>query len=243
LGYRLEEFVVDARTSPERLETILGARGVRGILIPPHHQGLRLPGFDWDVYSVVRIGYSMPEPRTHVVANDQMSSGRLAFEQVRARGYGRIGFVTSERFDHSTSGNFRAGFLAAQDAVHAPRRALAPFYVNESAGAGDARRLRSWLKAAAPDAVITTHPALRRLLAEIGVRVPDDLAVATTSVLDGNFDAGIDQNCAEIGSVAMRTLASLIHQNERGIPRLYRCVLVESRWVDGASLPLRVNRA
>lgn len=63
------------------------------------------------------------------------------------------------------------------------------------------------MKAAAPDAVITTHPALRRLFAEIGVRVPDDLAVATTSVLDGDFDAGIDQNCAEIGSVAMRTLA------------------------------------
>ena len=243
LGYRLEEFVVGAEISPGRLETILDARGVRGLLIPPHRAGLRLPGFGWDPYAVVRFGYSMPEPRAHVVANDQTSSGRLAFEQVRAHGYRRIGFVTSERFDHNTSGNFRAGFLAGQDALRQPRRALAPFYLGEPVGADDARRLKSWLKSAAPDAVISTHPALRRLLAEIGVRVPDDLAVATTSVLDGNFDTGIDQNCAEIGSVAMRTLAGLIHQNERGIPRLYRRVLVEGRWVAGTSLPSRVNPA
>lgn len=243
LGYRLEEFVAGADLSPERLQRILEARGVRGILIPPHPLGLRLPDFGWHAYSVVRFGYSMREPRAHVVANDQTSSGRLAVEHVRARGYRRIGFVTSLRFDDNTSGHFRAGFLAGQDRMPQPRRALAPFYLGEPVGADDARRLRSWLKAAAPDAVISTHPALRRLLAEIGVRVPDDLAVATTSVFDGNFDAGIDQNCDEIGSVAMRTLAGLVHQSERGIPRLYRRVLVEGRWVEGASLPTRVKPA
>jgi LacI family transcriptional regulator len=67
--------------------------------------------------------------------------------------------------------------------------------------------------------------------------VPRDLAAATTSMLDGNFDAGVDQNSHEIGQVAMRTLAGLIHQNERGIPRYCRRILVEGRWVDGASLP------
>lgn len=242
LGYRLEEFVVGPELSPERLEAILAARGVRGLLIPPHHRGLRLPGFGWAAYAVVRFGYSMSEPRAHVVANDQMSSARLAYEKVRARGYQRIGFVTSERFDQNTSGNFRAGFLAAQDAAGETRRALAPFYLAETLAAGDGTRLRGWLRTAAPDAVITTHPALRRLLTELGVRVPADLAVATTSVLDGNFDAGIDQNCTEIGSVAMRTLAGLIHQNERGVPALSRRVLVEGRWVDGASLPPRHAR-
>lgn len=242
LGYRLEEFVIGPEISPERVETILAARGVRGLLIPPHHQGLQLPGFGWHAYSVVRFGYSMPEPRTHVVANDQMSSGRLAYEQVRARGYRRIGFVTSERFDQNTSGNFRAGFLVAQDAARESCRVLAPFYLAEAVETTEVSRLRDWLKSATPDAVITTHPALRRLLGELGVRVPDDLAVATTSVLDGNFNAGIDQNCAEIGSVAMRTLAGLIHQNERGIPQLCRRVLVESRWVDGTSLPARSAR-
>ena len=241
LGYRLEEFSAGAGITPERLETILAARGVRGLLVPPHPTGLMLPGFSWHAFAVVRFGYSMPEPGAHVVANDQMGSARVAFEQAHARGYRRIGFVTSRRFDRNTRGNFRAGFLAAQDTAQLARRALAPFYLDEPAGPEDARRLRAWLKTAAPEAVITTHPALRRLLGEIGVRVPADLAVATTSVLDGNFDAGIDQNCVEIGSVAMRTLASLIHQNELGIPRHFRRILVAGQWVDGATLPSKIK--
>ncbi|MEN9637355.1 MAG: hypothetical protein RL077_5759 [Verrucomicrobiota bacterium] len=97
--------------------------------------------------------------------------------------------------------------------------------------------LRHWLAREHPDALITTLPTLRALLAKIGVRVPRDLAVATTSVLDGNFPAGIDQNCHEIGAVALRTLAGLIHQNERGVPAVFRRLLVEGRWIDGASLP------
>jgi LacI family transcriptional regulator len=239
LGYRLEEFVAGASMSGQRLEKILSARGVRGILIPPHHAGLALPEFAWPSYSVVRFGLSVPEPRAHVVGNDQMNSARLAFESVRERGYRRIGFVSSLRFDRDTGGHFRAGFLAAQDAALPPKQHLAPVYLEEPGAAADAERLRAWLKSVAPDALITTHPALRRLLTQIGVRVPDDLAVAATSVLDGNFDAGIDQNCLEIGGVAMRTLAGLIHQNERGIPQYCRRILVEGRWVDGASLPRR----
>lgn len=239
LGYRLEEFVAGADLSSERLEAILQARGVRGILIPPHRKELRLPDFRWQAYSVVRFGYSLPEPRAHLVSNDQMSSSRLAFERVRAHGYRRIGFVTSRRFDRDTGGNFRAGFLAAQDDARPGRKGLSPLYLGEPAGPEDARHLRGWLQSVAPDAVITTHSGLRPLLDQIGVRVPHDLGVAVTSVLDGNFDAGIDQNCTEIGCVAMRTLASLMHQNERGIPRFFRRNLVESRWVDGASLPPR----
>jgi hypothetical protein len=65
------------------------------------------------------------------------------------------------------------------------------------------------------------------------------VAVCATSVFDGNFDSGVDQNSTEIGHVAMRALAGLIHQNERGIPLYCRRILVEPRWVDGTSLPDR----
>jgi LacI family transcriptional regulator len=242
LGYRLDEVLGGRDVSPERLEKILHSRGVRGILIPPHRDGFSLQGFDWSKFSVVRLGVSVAEPRAHVVSNDQLNSARLAFERVRERGYRRIGFVTSRRFDHSTGGNFRAGFLAAQDAAVRPKQCIALLYLDEPTTADDVERVRSWLKSAAVDAVITSHPALRKLLGQIGVRVPADLGVAVTSVLDGNFDAGIDQNCLEIGRVAMRTLAGLIHQNERGVPQYCRRILVESGWVDGESLPRKSER-
>lgn len=242
LGYRLDEIVVGPGLSGERVQKILYSRGVRGILIPPHRDGFELARFDWSGFSTVRFGISVPEPRAHVVSNDQMNSAVLAYASVRAHGYRRIGFVTSQRFDQNTGGNFRAGFLAAQDATGRTKSRIAPLYLEEPATAKDAERLRAWLKSAAPDAVITSHPTLRQLLGQIGVRVPEDLAVAVTSVLDGNFDSGIDQNCREIGRVAMRTLAGLIHQNERGIPRYFRRVLVEGTWQDGSSLPKKRMR-
>jgi DNA-binding LacI/PurR family transcriptional regulator len=159
--------------------------------------------------------------------------------KVREHGYRRIGFVSSRVFDRNTGGNFRAGFLAVQDALLPLPEHLEPLILEETDAVLDERALRPWLAAWKPDAIIATDPRVHGMLSDFGLDVPRDLAAATTSMLDGNFDAGVDQNSHEIGQVAMRTLASLIHQNERGIPRYCRRILVEGRWADGASLPGR----
>lgn len=239
LGYRLEEFVVRPDLSPERLREILLARGVRGLLLPPHGNGLDLGAFDWGHFSVVRLGLSLASPRAHAVVCDQCDCGSLAYERAHAQGYRRIGFVSSPQFDRNTRGNFRAGFLRCQADLSPRRDHLPTLLLEENLAPASVTALRTWLSVAKPDAIITTLPTLRGLLAKAGFRVPRDLAVATTSVLDGNFPAGIDQNCHEIGAVALRTLAGLIHQNERGVPTVFRRILVEGRWVDGVSLPAR----
>lgn len=78
-------------------------------------------------------------------------------------------------------------------------------------------------------------------LGAAGYRVPEDVGLASTSLADCNCDCGVDQNSVEIGAVAMRTLAGLVHQNERGIPKHCRRILVEGRWIDGPSLPALVR--
>jgi LacI family transcriptional regulator len=97
------------------------------------------------------------------------------------------------------------------------------------------------LKKYKPDAILTDVSELPGLLKKIGCKIPDDLGLATTSVLDGNADAGIDQNSKEIGKVAIQLLISLINHNERGIPRVCREVLVEGQWVDGKTLPPKLG--
>ncbi|HEU5396985.1 MAG TPA: hypothetical protein VFV81_07450, partial [Verrucomicrobiae bacterium] len=101
----------------------------------------------------------------------------------------------------------------------------------------DERLLRSWLDQQRPDAILTDVGELRDLLQRVGAAVPRDVGLAALSVLDGNADAGIDQNSEEIGRVAVQLLISLINHNERGIPHICREVLVEGRWVDGKTLP------
>jgi LacI family transcriptional regulator len=239
LGYRLEEFVLDSELSGERLRKIFLTRGVRGIVIPPHPSGFRLPDFDWSLFSVVRFGVSVEEPRVHVITSDQMKCAELAFTKVRERGYRRIGFVTSRLHDRNTGGNFRAGYLAVQDALLPVREHLEPLILEEREAKLDERALRPWLRRYKPDAIITTDPRVHGMLTALGLQVPRDIAAAALSVLDGNFDAGVDQNSLETGRVAVRTLASLVQQNERGIPQYCRRILVEGKWVDGGSLPAR----
>jgi hypothetical protein len=120
----------------------------------------------------------------------------------------------------------------------AAREQLPPIFLEEDFTAADARSLEQWLKSHHPDAVIATHAKLPNLLTKVGVRVPRDLAVAALGV-DGNFDAGVGQNSIEVGRVASRTLAGLVHQNEHGIPLYCRRVLVEAGGIDGSSLPFR----
>jgi hypothetical protein len=92
-----------------------------------------------------------------------------------------------------------------------------------------------------PDALLSAVDH-RELLHKAGYRVPDDIPVAVTSILDGGADSGMDQHPEEIGRVGMLMLNSLSRDGARGVPTIFRQILVEGSWVDGSSLPDRTNR-
>jgi LacI family transcriptional regulator len=78
---------------------------------------------------------------------------------------------------------------------------------------------------------------------QLGLRIPEDIAAASTSVADIPLSSGINQNSQEIGRVAVETLISLINSNDRGKPSVPRRILVEGTWRDGDSLPNRIPEA
>ncbi len=238
MGYSLEEFRWPSGKPGGRLQTILETRGVRGLLIPPHRHGVDIPDFDWSRFPLVRFGVSASTLPVHSVTSDQSHCARLAYEKARELGYCRIGYVSDAGFEDNTEGHFREGYLSAQMRTQPRARRLEPLLLSPDLRR-QSKELRAWLRSQKPDAVVTTSPGFRSLLADLGVRVPEDLAVAATSVWDGNFDAGADQNSTEIGRVAVSTLAGLILDNEKGPPRYQRRILVEGRWVDGKSMPPR----
>jgi DNA-binding LacI/PurR family transcriptional regulator len=236
-GYHLDELDCPKDFSPARLHEVLRARGIRGILLPPGWRG-KVPDwddFDWNDFCIVRFGYSLETPPSHLVTADQLSNGLLAFERMRQRGYRRIGMVVWK-----TQGTrlvrFSAGYLYGQ--LQVPARFRLPLMMmNEIDPEADERRLLEWLKKTRPDAILTDIPILPKLLAKAGCQVPQDLGLATLSVLDGGISAGIYQNSDEIGTAAVQLLISLIHHNQRGIPEIPREVLIRGRWVDGKTLP------
>ena len=240
-GFRLLEFVVDETMSYARLEQILLSRNVQGILIPPHGSSAVLApdasSLDWRRFAVVKLGYSVTGLPAHIVAGNHLRCAKVAFSSIRERGYRRVGYVCHVR----TSSRAKAGFLMAQTAI--PLAEQIPI-LNLEIAKGRERamtKLEDWLVNYRPDAIISELAELRGMLEALGLRVPDDVGLAATSVLDGNADAGIDQHSDEIGRLAVDTLIELIYFNEMGLPRICREVLIDCDWRDGSSLPIRTE--
>jgi LacI family transcriptional regulator len=238
-GYRLEEFRMSDDLSARRLHQIFQARGILGILLPPHgYVNPAWEDFPWDQYSIVRFGRSLESPASHLVTADQLTNAIVAFQAMRSRGYRRIGFVTKEADISPRGHHFAAGFLSIEETVEENERVpllkLPARPAHELSGL-----LGQWMKQHRPDAILTSVADTGQLLAAAGYRVPDDVGLAVTSVLDCDVDAGIDQHPEEIGRVGLLMLNSLITDGARGIPEIFRQNLVEGSWVDGASLPRR----
>jgi DNA-binding LacI/PurR family transcriptional regulator len=161
----------------------------------------------------------------------------LAFEKIRERGYKRVGFITDER-ELLRGHLFESGYLTAQRLIDESER-IPVFVMNHFPLEERQAALAAWLETHKADAVFTNMAQVPAMLESIGLKVPDDIALASTTVLDTSVDAGIDQHPEEIGRVGFLMLNSLINDGARGIPPIFRQILVEGSWVDGGSLPDR----
>jgi LacI family transcriptional regulator len=239
-GYRIEEFQIGKNLAPQRLHQILSTRGIRGLMLPPQKAQPDWGDFPWGEYSVVRFGRSLKYPRSHLVTADQVANTILAFEKMRERGYRRIGFVTDEN-DQQRSGHlFEAGYLVAQRSVDESERI--PIFTAGGLPPGQQfLAMANWIRANKVDAIFTDRAEVPKVLKKAGISVPGDVGLAVTTVLDTGVDTGIDQHPEEIGRVGFLLLASLINDGSRGVPPIFRQILVEGSWVDGESLPSKAG--
>lgn len=241
LGYRLEDIRWPAGLSPARFEQILLARGIQGVIIPPHREAPDWGGFDWNKFSIIRLGMSVPHPDSNVVTSDHQRAVLMAFEKMSQHGYQRIGLVVAADFDRHLGGNYIGGFAAAQRLfkfrhILPPLLTDEPVYLQQPA---KARQLLSkWLEQHKPDAILSAVVDVPPMIRGLGYRIPEDIAVAGSS-RDVPVDAGINQNPEHIGRIAVQMLVSQINLNERGVPTVPCRTLVESSWQEGASLPKR----
>jgi LacI family transcriptional regulator len=198
--------------------------------------------FDWNKFSVMRFGMTMHKPDSNLVTADHQRAVVMAIQKMHEYGYRRIGLMYNEAHDRSMGGNFIGGYLWAQkllklnpqippmtmDLLLTPK-GIAEFKV----------ALKQWIKRYKPDGVLNGYIDAPDYLRELGYRVPQDVAMAGTSINDIMVDAGIDQHSKAIGQIAAEMLIKQISLNERGEPSDPCRILVECRWRDGRTLPRR----
>ncbi|MDF7808359.1 LacI family DNA-binding transcriptional regulator [Pontiellaceae bacterium B12219] len=232
MGYRVVEFNL-SEIPLLRLKTILRTRNIQGILLPPvGNIPAVLENFDWSDYAVVRFGRATPEPRAHFVSSSQHENTMMAFDRIQQLGYQRIGCAC----EYERRRLFGSGFFWAQQKL--PLSQQLPILTWHPENISEQQiKLKQWLEQNRPDAILTDNSETHRMLDNLGYRIPEDIALATTTVHDTDIDTGIDQRPYEIGWAATRMLTALMNEKSFGLPRNRSELLIEGSWVDGSMMP------
>jgi LacI family transcriptional regulator/LacI family repressor for deo operon, udp, cdd, tsx, nupC, and nupG len=233
-GFSVDIFDLNAaHMTTDRLASILRARNISGLLLCPQPRSETRLEFPWEAFSSVTFGYTLASPHLHTVVSTQYRDMLLTMQEVRARGYRRIGLVLNQEHDLRTNFNYRSGYLIAQS-LDPEGPAIPPL----GASYDDHAALGAWLKNHRPDAVVACggDPCFQALK-KLGVDVPGDLGLAFPNLAsEKSRCSGVVENSDEIGSVAVDMIVAMMHRGERGIPGKPQRIHVEGDWHEGRTL-------
>lgn len=238
-GYGLDEFWLhEPELYGERLNRVLRARGIRGVIVVGLMKENRLPprfAVTWQRHAVVVTGVRTREPTLTFACADHHALVLEALERSRRLGYRRPALVLERGIDRLVDGRFSSGFWAGQQALAAEDR-VPGFYEVEDARS-EPRRFETWLREARPDVIFTLHTVVREWLDALGLRVPRDIGLIQLELRRGCEDwAGMEQHNDLTGEAAVDMLISLLHNEEFGLPAAPRATLIGPSWRDGKTV-------
>lgn len=242
LGYRLEEFwIAEPALNAKRATQILLARGIRGLVVAPLPVPRGKLELDWRQFSATALGYSLAEPKLHVVMNNQFRNMKQVVQKLLALGHRRIGLAMPSANDERVDHNYLAGFWIAQQDAPTEAARLTPLLAKTF----DKKIFNAWFRRSRPDAIVIATANCGQVidwLKEQGVQVPGDVSLAVASVPHRDTDiSGVDEDVPSIGAHAVETVVGMIHRNERGIPARPFSLLLEGVWTEGRTATLRAR--
>ena len=231
VGLRLEEFsLADSAMRPERVRTLLKARGIHGVLVAPLPGDQTRLNFDISDFATVGLGLSVKDPCIDRVAIDHFFEAQLAFQNCLALGYRRIGFSIAANVSHRLEHRWWSGILVEQQHLSVTARipALMPPSQEDIP-----KLIGPWISRYRIEVVIYSirdHEMMAKAPASTG------LVSLSVSNPDGKI-AGIKQNERAVGEDAINQLVEKLHSWKSGITDSPRLHLVRGVWCNGLSAP------
>lgn len=251
LGYATTQLrLSDMNGSVGRLDEVLSARGIRGLIVLPCPAGTDLTALTFDSLASAAIGSSLAAPMLHRAAPNNFENILLAARKTAELGAVRIGFCTHrEEVERAMARTWYGGFAYWQS--QQPRKHVIPAHVNlytasnvpDRQRARDAhwhacrREFETWVLRTRPDAIISNTRIFAQWLRELGYTVPGD--VLCTLLGDpsrhGNLPH-VNQNYEHVGAAAVDLVVGQFQRNEYGIPHPEKTVLIEGYWEEPRTL-------
>ena len=234
-GFGVEVFRLGSGgLSEARLEQVLDARGIRGVVFAPFPKTGSALAQPWRNHALAAVGFSLARPPLHRAVNHQIHSIRLALAQLLALGYRRIGIVVSRHEDARVERNWLSSVLLTQH-EHAGTDRRFPLFFREKIERGP---LGAWLRRERPEVVVTTEEGVRAMVERAGGRGARRVGFAHMHLTPEQAGcSGIDQNNERVGEAAVDLVVEQLHGNSFGVPGNPKTVLIEGCWVAGTTAP------
>lgn len=241
LGFEAERLVVSVGgVSVKRLDGILKARGIHGVVLLPCWDEPDYRELDWPRYAGVYADYAISHPQLNTVCPDHHRNMVEVLDRVRAAGFARPGLVLSkhldERLHHRWEGAFLVGQQPSTGSVPVPTLRSTETVVVEG-------EFRSWFRRHQPDVVISHWTRVISWMQAEGARVPETHGFVCLNQLMAEAPcAGIDLQPGVIGRRSAEAVIANIQQNDFGVPDSPAVLCVAGKWVEGPTLQPRSVR-
>ena len=242
-GHTLDIFVVgQGHLAPARLNTILNARGITGILLSTFEIDIEQLELDWAQFCAVKIECLHLSPHLDAVSNDQLQVARLAMRRLRKLGYRRIGLATAREDQTRLEESFWMGALIEQASLP-EAECVQPLIFGLAEVPMLPRLIPEWIRTNRVDAIISNWNELFDTFATAGLKLPDDVAFASLDVPPSMpHIAGVVQNHLLVGQRAMEQLAIMTDAYQRGVPEAQTITYIPGYWQDGNTAPPKLRR-
>jgi DNA-binding LacI/PurR family transcriptional regulator len=236
LGYKVDELLLGPdELTEQRLDAVLLARNIHGVLIAPLPEASGHFTLDWSRLCAVAIEYTFSDPAFDRVVHDSYGGMRLIMDECRRRHIRRVGLLLSTVGHERTERLNGAAYWIEQKTGNF-FGAVPPLFLPE----WDAARFAAWQESHRIEAVVTSNDFLRhveRWCAEQPAR-GRPVRLANVNASPAERVSGIFQDPFNIGAAAARLLIEKIAHNERGIPHRRQTTLTPGRWIEGQTLAL-----
>lgn len=237
LGYTLTHCWVGPHAlSLKRLNTVLAARGVQGVIIMPFSEAQDFSALNWDGLAAAMMDYSLTAPALTTILPDHHLSLLRALEHLLSIGYRRPGLVVEHARDERLHHLWSAAYGSFSRRLEPDE--IVPVLLERRIS----RTLfHNWFQQHRPDVIVGhIQDEAKAWLGELGVRVPQDTGFLHLNWTERSGPcASLDLQPVVLGAAALEAVIAQLQRNERGIPENPKAILIAARWVNGDTLQER----
>ena len=245
LGYAPQVYSPKEMSRYQELTRILFHRGTQAIIISGQPDlSLFKEQKKWNHFVIAQCGRYRAALPVPTIRPSIFQAIKLCFDQVYARGYRRIGFALGHHDTVLEDDYARLGTaLGLLDQCISPENRVPPYFEPF----GHPEQMVEWAKRHQPDAYIGFTPHTYHTLKEAGIHCPRDAGFAALHLAEDNREidnltiAGLDQSLDEVARQSVLLVDQMVRHNDRGIMESPRQVLISSKWIEGDTLPERIE--